>query len=111
MVKSFGNEALLLWKMRSVTTDFYHEKMWKVCRAAYLKEHPLCENCLEYGIYTPAKHVHHIIELNDVNKNIPEIAYGFDNLKALCIPCHNQVDTESIPRRYEVGPDGSIIIR
>jgi 5-methylcytosine-specific restriction endonuclease McrA len=52
--------------------------------------HYLCENCLRKGIYRPADVVHHIIELDPINIENPEITMGFDNLEAVCNDCHNE---------------------
>lgn len=76
--------------MRSIPTSFYKTKRWEKCRAAYLSEHPYCERCLAQGLVVPAAHVHHKQHLTLDNYKDPEIAYGPDNLEALCVTCHNQ---------------------
>ena len=70
----------------------YNTQQWKKLRLAYLMEHPLCEQCLEKGIVTPATQVHHIWEISN-GKNIEEmkgIAYDPKNLQSLCETCHRQ---------------------
>ena len=52
------------------------------------RAHWLCEDCLAKGIYKPATIVHHIEELTPFNIHRPEIATGFDNLRAVCRECH-----------------------
>lgn len=70
---------------------FYSSKAWQVCRNEYMKHaHHLCEDCMAKGIYTPAVYVHHIEELTPTNIHRPEIATGFDNLKAVCRACHDE---------------------
>lgn len=54
------------------------------------RQHYLCENCLRKGIYKPAEIVHHIIELDPINIENPEIALCFDNLEAVCRECHDE---------------------
>ena len=77
--------------MRSIDSKFYKSALWESVRKNYIDSvNGLCENCLAKGIYTPAVHVHHIIHLNEQNVSDPLIAYGFDNLKALCHQCHNE---------------------
>ena len=70
---------------------FYSSKAWQDCRNEYIKRaHYLCEDCLAKGIYKPATIVHHIEELTPLNIHRPEIATGFDNLRAVCRECHNE---------------------
>lgn len=71
---------------------FYSSKAWQSCRNEYVKKaRGLCENCLRRGIYRPGEIVHHKIELDPININIPEIALNFDNLELLCRDCHAEV--------------------
>ena len=59
---------------------------WKKFRIAYLKQHPLCVDCLKQGIYTPSREPHHIQKLRDR----PELKYEESNLIALCHDCHSK---------------------
>ena len=70
---------------------FYSSKAWQECRNEYMKRaHYLCENCLRKGIYKPAEIVHHIIEIDPITIERPEIALNFDNLEAVCRECHDE---------------------
>lgn len=97
---------------RAVDISFYKAKRWKDCRKAYLQANPLCERCLAKvpAEYNASKYVHHVTELNADNVNDPKIAYGFDNLQALCFSCHEEIHERKVKRRYKVEPDGSITI-
>lgn len=64
---------------------FYASAAWLRLRAAFLAEHPLCADCERAGRVTAAEHVHHLKE----RKDHPELALDWDNLEALCQPCHN----------------------
>lgn len=76
---------------REFAKAFYSSKAWQDCRNAYIKSvHYLCEDCLAKGVYSPAKYVHHVEELTPVNIHCPEIATGFDNLRAVCRACHDE---------------------
>lgn len=76
--------------MRSINRRFYESPEWKRCKEAYLiKSNHLCERCLKKGLYEPAKIVHHKVHLTPENCGDPELLFGFDNLEALCIACHN----------------------
>lgn len=82
---------------------FYSSKAWQACRNEYARrKHYLCENCLRRGIYKPGVIVHHLIELDPVNINNPEIALNFDNLELLCRDCHAEVHEQSGGRWSEV---------
>ena len=54
-------------------------------RAAYLRKHPLCEDCWELGLTVAAKMVHHMVAISDGGE-----AYDEGNLRALCIICHGK---------------------
>jgi len=70
---------------RQCDKNFYAASPWRKLRAAYLSEHPLCEACSSQGRTTLAEHVHHRLG----RKSNPDLALDFDNLKAICQPCHN----------------------
>ena len=68
---------------------FYSSKAWQDCRNEYAKRrHYLCEDCLQRGIYKPGVIVHHVIELDPVTIECPEISLCSDNLRLLCRDCH-----------------------
>jgi len=56
----------------------------------YLAEHPLCEDCEAKGQISAAVDVHHIRDRRDN----PDLALDYDNLQALCKPCHNSKRTK-----------------
>jgi 5-methylcytosine-specific restriction protein A len=63
---------------------FYASTSWRKLRAAFLCEHPLCDECQRKGLTESALHVHHIQE----RKDHPERELDWENLQALCVPCH-----------------------
>lgn len=71
---------------RAEDRSFYKSGPWRRLRAAFLAEHPLCVDCRKTGRLTPAEHVHHLLE----RKDRPDLALEWDNLQALCPPCHNR---------------------
>jgi len=98
--------------MKSIDRTFYNSKEWKVCRAAYLSQHSLCERCLQKGEITPAVIVHHRIHLNKQNVNDPSITLNHDNLEALCLDCHNKEHfAEKTPRRWSFDEYGGFEMR
>ena len=84
-----------------------NSKRWKMIRADYLRQHPLCERCRREGIaagvlpdgyITSAVDVHHKIpvERGRTPQEMEWLAYnlGGNNLEALCIPCHIKTHQE-----------------
>lgn len=53
---------------------------WRRLRAVYLSKYPVCQDCGQRA----AIEVHHIIGVAER----PDFAFAEDNLRALCIPCH-----------------------
>lgn len=98
---------------RSVDPKFYKSSEWKKTRNAYLQAFPLCENCLlkSPAEYNPSKYVHHIVELNADNVNDPTIALSFNNLKALCFNCHEEMHGRKVNRRYNINENGEVKIK
>jgi 5-methylcytosine-specific restriction enzyme A len=65
---------------------FYKSSAWKKCRATYIQSvFGICEHCGEPGYI-----VDHIIEINPINIDDPNITLNHDNLQYLCTPCHNK---------------------
>lgn len=58
---------------------------WRRIRAAYLRAHPLCEDCAIYGRFVSATEVHHQTPLSKGGTN------DHDNLRALCHYCHSSI--------------------
>ena len=84
-----------------------NSKRWKMIRAEYLRQHPLCERCRREGIaagvlpdgyITSAVDVHHKtpVERGRTQQEMEWLAYnlGGNNLEALCIPCHIKTHQE-----------------
>ena len=57
---------------------------WRRIRAAYIAQHPLCEDCLDKGLTTPVAEVHHVLPLDHGG------SHDFSNLRSLCKPCHSK---------------------
>ena len=55
---------------------------WRNLRALYLTKQPVCQDCADAA----ACEVHHI---EGVSAH-PELAFEWENLRALCIPCHEK---------------------
>lgn len=59
---------------------------WQRTRAAHLREHPLCADCLEEGRVAAAEHVHHVAKVADR----PDLLHDPNNLRSLCESHHNR---------------------
>ena len=70
------------------TVKFYHSKEWKRVReAALVRDHFLCQKCLNDNIINSAEIVHHIIEVKeDWSKRLDII-----NCESVCKRCHNSL--------------------
>lgn len=77
--------------MRKLRHTFYATTEWKKLRLTYLKEHPLCEECLKKGKVTPAVDIHHIKSFVQKGAINWELGYNPDNLMALCKDCHAEI--------------------
>ncbi|MCD8365820.1 MAG: HNH endonuclease [Clostridiales bacterium] len=63
-------------------------RAWKRIRDSYAAAHPLCEFCLEKGIYTKTEEIHHKLPLSEGG------THDRANLIALCKPCHARIHAE-----------------
>ncbi len=58
---------------------------WTKARAAFLRSHPLCEECKRNEKITQARVVDHITP----HRGNYELFWNVKNWQALCIQCHN----------------------
>lgn len=77
---------------RILRQKIYNTTRWKRLRAAFIAEHPLCEECLAEGKTTSAEEVHHVRTFMEYAPDLAKmrlLAYDWDNLQALCDYHHN----------------------
>jgi 5-methylcytosine-specific restriction endonuclease McrA len=72
------------------TTEAGYGWDWQQLRDRFIKEHPLCVACAKRGIATAAAEVHHIVPIAEA----PWLRLEWNNLMALCVPCHRAIDHE-----------------
>lgn len=99
---------------KAFAKQFYSSKAWQSCRNEYAKmKHHLCENCLRQGIYRPGVIVHHVIEIDPITIEKPEIALNFDNLELLCRECHDKKHprTKKSSKRFFIDKNGKVFSR
>lgn len=92
--------------------EFYRTQAWKRARQSYIderiaKDGGTCEVCGE----TLGKIVHHIIWLDDINCNDPDISLNPNNFRYECQTCHNRETDprKATPGRCVYGPNGEIL--
>jgi len=73
-------------KQRGSSRERGYDKTWERLRKMYLRDHPLCEDCLEIDELEPATEVHH----KEKVKDHPELRLVMNNLRALSKACHSK---------------------
>lgn len=71
-------------------------------RIAYLREHPLCAECVKRGVVTAAAELDHVVALRNGGRD------EWANYQGLCVPCHKAktaADMGYTPRQ-RIGIDG-----
>ena len=106
------NHAAGVKNMRSINNAFYRSKIWRQCRAGYIKSvGGLCEQCQKEGKITAGVIVHHKFHLTEENYKDPSIALNYGNLELLCAFHHNRLHFGAeIIKRYEIDDNGNVII-
>ncbi|MEM5397333.1 HNH endonuclease signature motif containing protein [Staphylococcus gallinarum] len=91
-----SNQSTLYPTLDRETKRFYKSQEWRRVREqALIRDNYLCQVCLDKGIITDAKIVHHIIYLrHDFDK-----ALDLDNLTSVCQTCHNKIHANDDKKR------------
>ena len=63
-----------------------YSSAWQKASKAYLREHPLCVECLKCGIYTQATVVDHV----KPHRGDKVLFWNRNNWQSLCKPCHDK---------------------
>ena len=73
-----------------------NSKQWRVLRAEWLSEHPLCEECRRQGFIRSARCVHHLREVESGRSDAEcmDLAFSKSNLQSLCFECHARIHKE-----------------
>lgn len=74
--------------MRELRKKAYNTTRWRKLRLSFLKEHPLCAECLKEGKVTPAEHVHHLKSPFSKGQVNQALMYDETNLESICAYHH-----------------------
>jgi 5-methylcytosine-specific restriction protein A len=77
--------------MRKLRQQAYQTTEWRRLRDVYMRQHPVCEECLNQGKVTPATDIHHLISPFQHGEINYKLLYDYDNLMALCKECHGNL--------------------
>lgn len=67
-------------------TDKKYDHKWNMLSKRYRSHNPICEDCEDRDLITPASEVHHVVPILED----PSLRLSWDNLVALCHGCHVQ---------------------
>jgi 5-methylcytosine-specific restriction enzyme A len=71
---------------RQKTAARGYDSRWRAARLAFLRDHPLCENCKGAGDIKGATVVDHRIP----HRGDPALFWDMGNWQPLCLRCHNK---------------------
>ena len=77
--------------IRKLRQSAYQSTAWRKLRLKYLKEHPICEECLKKGKVTPSEDIHHKISPFKGGKVDYNLLVDENNLMSLCKQCHSTI--------------------
>lgn len=86
---------------RELRHKYYNTTEWKKLREAYLKQHPVCEECLNKGKVTPAEDIHHRISPFKNGECNKALLLDYNNLMSLCKKCHNMIHSKQNNPNYK----------
>ena len=91
---------------RELRKKAYNSAIWRKVRALYIREHPLCEKCLENGIVNAGSaefplNVHHIRSPFLNNEINWDLLGDNNNLMTLCQQCHQKIHHKEDQRTAE----------
>ena len=81
-------------EMRVLRQKAYNNTNWKKVRDAYMKQNPLCEECLKQGKVTPATSVHHLKSPFSKGEINYTLLLEYENLMAICHECHGKLHAQ-----------------
>ena len=94
--KKFG-KSRQTWKPKTDAKKVRSRNRWKKLSELYRSENPVCEDPFDvhWDRIVQSEEVHHIKPI----ATFADLAFDWDNLIALCRPCHERAEKEGIPER------------
>jgi 5-methylcytosine-specific restriction protein A len=94
---------------RASASERGYDSRWTKLRAAYVAQHPLCEDCIAEGRTMAVHEVDHIIPINGIND---PLRLMWDNLRSRCRSHHASKtrQDERIRAEYEASGDAAAVI-
>ena len=88
-------------KAKTISNKVHASYRWERLSKTYRAHHPICQRCKYLDNVTQTScekiSVHHIEMIN----NAPHLAYDWDNLLSLCVPCHKYFDQIELAGKYK----------
>ena len=84
-------ERNIPYRHNNQSADFYNSEAWKRLRNTYIKEHPLCECCLQHEKINPAEEIHHRRPFltGSTDEEKWSLFLNEKNLISVCSKCHS----------------------
>lgn len=72
--------------------DIYQDPRWRKLRDQKLRDNPICEICEKKRRVVQTEEIHHVkpFEISANRDELERLAFDYDNLISLCIPCHKE---------------------
>lgn len=90
-------------RRNSKWNKYYQNKRYKNLRDWYMREHPLCQDCLFHGRSVPAEELHHIrpISTGKTEEERMQLLLDYEhNWVALCSECHDKRHAQLNNNKY-----------
>lgn len=84
---------------RKMRIDAYNDRRWcgkNGVRIMYLREHPLCEECMKKGKTTAGTSVHHIKSPFKGDNVDWVLMLDYNNLETVCNECHADIHNREL---------------
>lgn len=87
--------------MRKLRQDAYNQTAWRKLREVYLKQNPLCEECIKKNKVTPATSVHHRQSPFSKGQVNQYLFLDYENLESVCHECHSIIHAKENNSSYK----------
>lgn len=95
---------------RASSSQRGYDSRWTKLRAAYVAQHPLCEDCMAQGRTAPVDEVDHVIPITGIDD---PLRLMWVNLRSRCRPCHRRKTArhdKAIRAEYEASGEVAAVV-